>query len=324
MSVAARLDVPQLGTRVYGVAAMAFGAIALVWGDFATVWHPVPAGVPYRAALAYVSAVLLLAGGAAVQYRRALRPALLLLATLYFLAACLWIRRVVGYPQLIGTWSGFAEEFSLTAAALTVYAMNIPVESAWAPRMVRACRVLFGLCVISFGLAHLLALAETASMVPAWLPLGQRFWAGATGTALVLAGVSILTGIQALLAARLLTVLLGLFGLLVWIPTVVGHPHDHIAWAGNAINLAVTGAAWMMADSLREESSSTRTVTWMIVQSHEQAPLLIVFSGLSGVTKSSIARLLSSSICATAGRGARDGRSRTRGSNLERGASAHL
>ena len=101
---------------------MGFGVIALIWRDFASVWHPVPAGAPHRATLVYVTAILLHVGGAAVQWRQALRPGFGLLAILYFLAACLWLPRVIGFPQLIGTWSGFAQQFSLTVAAVTVYA----------------------------------------------------------------------------------------------------------------------------------------------------------------------------------------------------------
>jgi len=242
------------GTRVYGAAAIALGIIGLVWGDFATVWQPVPASVPHRIALAYATAILLLVAGAVIQWRRAFRAALLLLATLYLIAACLWVRRIIGYPQLIGTWSGFAEEFSLTVAAVAVYATSTSRNERWAPLLARVCRVLFGSCAIAFGLAHLLALPQTASLVPAWLPPGQRFWAVTTGGAFLLAGVSMITGISAMMAARLLTAMLALFGLLVWAPSAFRSPHEHIVWAGNAINLAITAAAWMMADSLRSSS----------------------------------------------------------------------
>ena len=33
----------NLGSHVYGLAAIAHGLIGLAWGDFATVWQPVPA-----------------------------------------------------------------------------------------------------------------------------------------------------------------------------------------------------------------------------------------------------------------------------------------
>jgi len=56
----------NLGTRVYGLAAIALGLIGLAWGDFAAVWQPVPDGMPGRTALAYGTALALIAGGVAV------------------------------------------------------------------------------------------------------------------------------------------------------------------------------------------------------------------------------------------------------------------
>ena len=122
----------------------------------------------------------------------------------------------------------------------------------WAVRKIQIGRSLFGLCVVVFGLAHFLALRETAAMVPSWIPPGQHFWALATGVAHLLAGVAILTGILAGLASRLFTAMLLSFGVLVWIPSVFAHPDAHMMWAGNAINLALAGAAWVVADSIRQ------------------------------------------------------------------------
>jgi hypothetical protein len=39
------------------------------------------------------------------------------------------------------------------------------------------------------------------------------------------------------------------FGVLVWAPMLIAQP-SHFNWAGNAINLALTGAAWVIADSI--------------------------------------------------------------------------
>ena len=172
------------------------------------------------------------------------------------MAALLWLPRVIGFPRIFGTWLGFAEQFALVAAGLVVYAFLAPRNAVWAMRTSQIGRFLFGICVVVFGLAHFFALPQTASMVPNWLPPGQKFWAIATGVAFLLAASAMLSGIRAVLASRLLTAMLITFGALVWAPSLFAHPGAHMVWAGNAINLALTGAAWAVADSISEAATN--------------------------------------------------------------------
>ncbi len=116
--------------------------------------------------------------------------------------------------------------------------------------MARIAWLAFGLCVLVFGISHLAYAKFTASLVPAWLPPSQLFWAYVTGLAQVAAGLALLSGVQARLAAILLTVMYATFGVLVHIPLVIADPSSHNNWAENAINLILTGAAWCLADSL--------------------------------------------------------------------------
>jgi uncharacterized membrane protein YphA (DoxX/SURF4 family) len=236
------------GIHVYGLGAIVLGLVGLVWGDFAAVWQPVPANTPHRTALAYIAAGSLLSAGASMQWRRIAQAGVVVLAILYFIFALLWLPRVVGYPQIFATWGGFLEQFSLVAAALVVYACLAPSDSAWAIRTARIGRLLYGVCVLSFALDHFFALKETAKMVPAWIPPGQQFWAVATGIFHLLAGLAILSGVLDVLASRLLTAMLIAFGALIWAPSVFATPHEHFVWAANAINLALAGAAWVIAD----------------------------------------------------------------------------
>jgi uncharacterized membrane protein YphA (DoxX/SURF4 family) len=87
-------------------------------------------------------------------------------------------------------------------------------------------------------------------LVPKWLPPTQEFWTYATGVGHIAAGLALLTGIQARLAAILLTVMFASFTPLVHLPMLLADPANHFNWSENALNLALTGAAWVMADSL--------------------------------------------------------------------------
>jgi uncharacterized membrane protein YphA (DoxX/SURF4 family) len=124
----------------------------------------------------------------------------------------------------------------------------------------------FGLCVLSFGLEQLFYLANTASLVPKWIPPGQMFWAIATTIAFGLAAIALLTGLMARLAARLNTAMLLGFGLLVWVPILIVDPHTLSNWTESAETLGIAGSAWMVAEYLGQRrthvpSGQTSTVT---------------------------------------------------------------
>ena len=240
----------HIGNRIYGAAAIALGLVGLVWGDFAAVWQPVPKETPFYAFLAYAAALLLCGAGLALQWRRTAAAGALILAALYFIFALLWSRRIVSHPEIFAVWSGTAEQVALTVGGLAVYACQRPSDERLAVRIFWMCRLIFGLCLVAFGTAHFLYVTETAAMVPAWLPHGPRIWALVTGAAHLLAGLALLSGIRALLAARLLTLMFVGFGLFVWLPQPFSTPHEHMAWAGNAINFALIGAAWAVADMI--------------------------------------------------------------------------
>ena len=242
----------QLGRHVYGLAAIALGLIGLWWGDFASVWQPLPIDPPGRTQLAYATALLLLASGVAIQWRKTAKPASIVLAALYAVFVLGWMRRVMAQPQSFGSWLGVAEQSALVTGGIVSFAsLDQTIEAA---RIARAGRLVFGVCLLAFGIAHFVYARETGAMVPAWLPPGPAFWALATGAAHAAAGLALLSGICALLAARLATIMFAGFGLLVWLPQLVASPRAHMVWSGNGVNLALVGAVWVVADAIRSFS----------------------------------------------------------------------
>jgi uncharacterized membrane protein YphA (DoxX/SURF4 family) len=239
----------NIGIHVYGAAGIGFGMIGLVSGDFAGVWQPVPATFPHRTLLAYLAAAIFLQAGLLIQYRRSVRIGLVVMGVLFIVFSVPWWIRVVHFPRLIGTWLGVAEQLALVAGAGIAFLAVKPAKESNALFRISVClRILFGLCAIVFGLAHFLALPQTMSLVPAGLPLGQPFWALATGIGHMCAGLSIATGVLATLSSRLFTGMLIIFGALVWAPALFANPQTHMVWAGNTVNLAEIGAAWIIAD----------------------------------------------------------------------------
>ncbi|HTV83383.1 MAG TPA: hypothetical protein VME18_12090 [Acidobacteriaceae bacterium] len=248
--MAKRRSIPSnLGLYVYGAAAIFLGLVGLVSGDFAATWQNVGPHTPFREPLAYLTAVLELTAGIAVLWRRFARAGALTLTILYSLFTLIWVTRSfvnLGNYDPIG--NAF-EEFSLVAAGLVLWTTFSPAGSSIARR--RSFFVLlFGLCPISFGIVHIIDMPGLLSWIPGWLPPTRMFWAYVTTMGFFGAAVAILTGIMAPLAARLLTAEIVIFELLVWIRKLIAGPGNHFNWAGNAICIALAGAAWVVSDCI--------------------------------------------------------------------------
>jgi hypothetical protein len=78
------------------------------------------------------------------------------------------------------------------------------------------------------------------------------FWAVTTTVLFALAAVALLANRMALLASRLLTMMVVSFGLLVWVPLLLSDPHNHTNWSEIAETFEIAGAAWVLADLLGE------------------------------------------------------------------------
>jgi uncharacterized membrane protein YphA (DoxX/SURF4 family) len=239
-----------VGWRIYGLGMMGLGILALTIGNFDP-GQPVPKTFPDRTVLAYVVAVFMTVAGAAIEWRRTAAWGALALAAYYTLIVVLLMdgRALLKHPAEFGSYSNTAEQLALATAALLVYAANAKIDPVLAARLTRVGQIAFGVCAVLFGGAHFAYMSLTAPLVPKWLPPSQLFWGYATGVAQMAAGVAIITGVQARLAAILLTVMYVGFTLLVHLPLLLASPHDPYIRSENILNIALIGVAWVMADS---------------------------------------------------------------------------
>jgi hypothetical protein len=233
----------NLGRHLFGVAAMAFGFITLAWHDY-NGWHQP------RYLVAAAAAALIL-GGAAIQFRRTAKAGAAVLGVVYLVFALQCVPGIVAAPRIYNSWGNFFEQFSLLTGAALIYARLSSVRSP--ETLNRIGRVLLGICTASFTLEQAFYLHPTASLVPKWLPPGQMFWAVATTVFFALAAAALLANRMALLASRLLTMMLLIFGLIVWVPLLLsGGPHSHTNWSETVETFAIAGTAWILADLLGE------------------------------------------------------------------------
>jgi hypothetical protein len=172
------------------------------------------------------------------------------LGGIYLIFALFWVPRILGEPAVYDRWGNFFEQLSQVAGALIVYATVTRTESERPARLAWTGYYFFAVCVVSFTLEQLFYLSGTASFVPKWIPLPPMFWAIATTIFFALAAISVLLRRGALLASQLLTLMIAGFQLLVWAPAPFRDPHQQINWVGNAENMSILGAAWIVMDFL--------------------------------------------------------------------------
>src|SRR5271169_2773028 len=105
----------------------------------------------------------------------------------------------------------------------------------------------------AFGTEHFTLTEDIASIVPAWIPW-HEFWAYFVGACFIAAALSMVTRIQARLAASLLALNFFLFVVLMDVPAWIQNPRDRIALALALRELSLSGGALALAASLSEQT----------------------------------------------------------------------
>lgn len=220
------------GRLVFGASAILFGLIGLMWHD-ADTWQ----NLPYFRwpVVADALAIAQIAGGLAVAFPSTLRWGSIVLGVVYGILTLGCVPSIVAHPNVYGSYVLFFEILALVCGAFAAF---VPAPA----------RIGMGICTVSFALAQIAYLKFTASLVPSWILPNQTFWAIATTVAFGLAAIAIIINVRAQLALRLMTLMLALFGLLVWVPALVTHGQMHGNWSEFALNFLITGAAWLVAE----------------------------------------------------------------------------
>jgi uncharacterized membrane protein YphA (DoxX/SURF4 family) len=112
--------------------------------------------------------------------------------------------------------------------------------------------------IAAFGTEHFTITAAIASIVPAWIPWHQ-FWAYSVGMCFIVAAVSVVTGIQARLAAPMLALVFFLFVVLMDAPAWIRAPQDRFALALALRELSFSGGALALAATLSEQKPGSRS-----------------------------------------------------------------
>lgn len=217
--------------------------MSFIWRD-SDAWqrlHPLGPAAP---ALVGALALVQIAGGAALPFAVMMRPAAVALTIAYAFFTLTCVPGIALAPLSPVNYVDFFEQLSIVCGMLAILDYR------------RSARIGYGVCTLSFAWAQAVYPQYTASLVPLWIPPGQMFWTILTTIAFALAGIAVLIDVRARLALQMSALMMGLFGILIWVPHIVTAPHDLSNWNEIATNYLITGAALAVMGGLRASESA--------------------------------------------------------------------
>jgi len=229
------LTTSSLGRIALGVALAAFGLENLVIAGFLPELQHAPAALP--AALAYLNgAVLVGAGACLIGDRRVVVAARAVTALLALWLIAFYAPALIAAPRNGGVWTGAFEVLAIAGAAAL---LGFPARPA-------VGRVAFACSLPVFGLLHVIYIDYVASVIPGWIP-AHVFWGYATGLAHAAAGVALLAGIRARLAASLLAVMFGSWVVILHLPRALAAGHRP-EWTSLCVALAMAAGSLLLVE----------------------------------------------------------------------------
>lgn len=255
----------NLGKALLALAAAGLAILSLAYRHFAPGVETVSAWPPLQAASVYIAAPLLLAAGAGLFLPRTAAASVLLLALYDAAWALIALCRALTVPPSFGAWYPACEALSALAGPAILYLLlrrqAAQPQTAAASHTLRAAQIVFALTCIFYGASHFAYADYTAAMVPAWLPPRLQI-AWLTGLCHIAAGLGIILRLLPYWASLLETIMMSLFGLLVWVPTFFADPvpkwarSPQLQWSELAVNLVLVASACCVAASLKRPTST--------------------------------------------------------------------
>jgi uncharacterized membrane protein YphA (DoxX/SURF4 family) len=163
----------------------------------------------------------------------------------------------VAIPSTV-IWSYFAFGVVLAIGLVTIFLRGDWQKSRGLDKLILFGPLFYAAPLAGFGTEHFTLTTAIASIVPKWIPWHQ-FWAYFVGACFIAAALSLVTRIQARLAASLLALTFFLFVVLMDVPGWLRHPENRFGLTLTLRELAFSGGALALAASLTAEGRERGT-----------------------------------------------------------------
>jgi uncharacterized membrane protein len=175
------------------------------------------------------------------------------------------------------TWSYFAGGVVLTIGLVAIFLRSDWRQARGFDKLILFGPLFYAASIAAFGTEHFTVTEAITSIMPAWIPW-PRFWVYFVGACFIAAALSVVTRIQARLAASLLALTFFLFVVLMDVPSWVQNPRSRFALALALRELSFSGGALALAASLTEQYRERGTHTFATVARYFFAIAVLFFS----------------------------------------------
>ena len=149
-------------------------------------------------------------------------------------------------------WSSFAGGTVLAIGLVAIFLRGDWQKARAFDKLILFGPVFYAAPLACFGTEHFTLTKVVASLIPAWIPW-HLFWAYFVGACFIAAALSLVTRIQARLAASLLALTFFLFVVLMDAPAWLHHPRNRIFLTLALRELSFGGGSLALAASLSEQ-----------------------------------------------------------------------
>lgn len=149
-------------------------------------------------------------------------------------------------------WSYFSFTAIFAIGLVTIFLRGDWQKARGLDKLILFGPIFYAAPLAGFGTEHFTLTNIIASIVPAWIPW-HMFWTYFVGACFIVAPLSLVTKIQARLAASLLAFTFFLFVVLMDVPGCLQDPRNRITLAVALRELSFSGGALALAASLSEQ-----------------------------------------------------------------------